>query len=176
MAFNLNDTIIREDNITSNFIIIETYLNFTIPELKKNDDDLLVETYTDYTIPELKKNIHPQYTQAEKIAALINQAASNPNLPEGDIYKKASDKYNDIMNDPDWENQINFGQVLATEQYNRNKFNEIVKELIGKVNGVDNTMYMCEVFDGAAKLVDDDPKISNLPERDADGDCDGKLE
>jgi hypothetical protein len=176
MAFNLQDMKNVEEYYKKTYKINYKNLLDTIESVqyflddsesdKQNKSDTIDSFY--YFDPK------DDYYTAEKVAKLIKQAAGP--LPEGDIYKQASEKYNNIMNDPNWENQLNFGQVLATEQYNRNKFNEIVKELIGKVDGVDNTMYMCEVFKDAAQLLGNDPKIFNLRERDANGDCDGILE
>jgi hypothetical protein len=163
VAINDNTTVIREYSA-----------NISEDEKQNLESEIKAFNVAINDNKEVMKLTSKHYEQAEKIAALINQVAGK--LQDGDIYKQADTQYNEIMNDPEWGNQINFGQVLATEQHNRNLFNEIVYELSTK--GIDGfnpqEYYICEVFENAAKSVNPNfnDKIVPFIKR-TDDNCDG---
>jgi hypothetical protein len=145
-------------------------------EKKMNNVGEILQDFTDKDIQNYFEsffaNEDEYFITAYRITKLIHSHKSDNKYCE--MFGIGNEFENNIIDMS--KNNSNFLAILATEQYNRNKYNAIVKELIDKVDGVDDSMYICEVFDGAAALVEDDPHIGDqLPKRDDEGECDGKF-
>jgi hypothetical protein len=174
----------KEDN--------EIFDKYILPNLKDkditDDDKLEMKMYFSTFLSSLGNG--DSFTTVIKIIKLIQEQKD-----KDENYKNFGEKYSNLMFDVDeYGNKdlnesffyVNLSQnnnylaILATEQWNRNQYNKIVKELItNNVDGVTEKFYMCEVFNGASQLFDntDDKGPADItlpdPSDEENADCHG---